>query len=1286
MNRIIVCFVVFAMSAFAALDEARFLNVPILDNAPSVQEVSSPEHIFWKSAASIDGFTEFMRGAQAVAPKWNTSVSFAANATHLYVQFRAITEPGVKPLAKETKHDGRVYFDDCLEMAIALPGAPDGEYYQFSVNSANVVYDAFRVNTAWDSHAESKTVVEDGRWTLTMRIPFSDFGLKEAPKTLMCNVARTTLSPSSEQSVLVRCAPDLFFGKLSKALQLNFGAELASGSSEIVESEDEPIVRARALVLPEEKFADFRLDIHKGGKAIHSKTGQVRFDSKQTDIPLPHLEDGNYWLELTMLQAREYIMPAYYGGGTEANPNLKEGQEPKSFMHIVWPLNVDNSPKLQCEVKFVEEGAKLNAILKPRSVTCSTKATYRFTIYDAEGKKKIRSLGKLKYKDDTQVFEWPVKNRLPERTWLQLHAELVDGGETIVETWVKCSTAPKNVWKDDKDGMPDVSKVPAPWVPVELNKLKAFCWGREYDFAEDSPVPKQIFSQTSSILAKPAAVVSEPAINWKLKWARKLNNSCIRFEYDGKTDSGVNVSAFSEVYFDGTIRTDMRIPANAVFRELYLDIPYKKDVAHFKHFGPGRFGGMFNVGTVGAAESYPIIPNMMMLNDNIGLGWFDGMPFDWPLANAEQAVQILPENEQVTLRVNYIDNAKTYPNDRTFSWGLQALPARPMPEKEVGMRMSYSIRYGDEDRTAWLSNVSYLPHGNIDIEKGAMECKFKLLKYGQEEPLMFVSHGDANICKIGLNKDGYLFGITLEYGGTIWFLASKKPIAPGEWHSAAVNWGDGKISLWLDGEMVEEKQHPNLMRIFPSNIKVGGSNVCVDEFRISSEPRKAFAMDEPTVDATTLLYDNFDRQGYLNGRKATFPQKIAADTECGYILPDTTIVDGIRGKAVGPLERPAPNMVEAYARLGFDTICYHASQYTDEAMAGLYISDEKRFRSSLDAIHKYGMRGIIYVGNGISNYDRNWNTYAEEWLIEPRGMPFIAAIRPNEKSFQACPRSSYIDYFMHRIGHLMDEYKIDGIFMDGRLDAQCDNEKHGCGVTDFSGKRVANRDVWRSWRESWRLYNIVQKRGGYCEQHKSGNWNIPNCFFWNGVWEGEQLMGVKLNGRKRLEVCPLEAMRGEINGIPYGMPSRNTAYAYFPFTSVENCTMSFVHGTTWTMTYRQEEGLVVSPYWLAQDAFGATKQNFLPYWAPKPPALQTPDELVKVSAHVKKGAALIMVANFNEDKPFMAGDVKLDLATLGISNPKMRNAFSGEAVPISADGTFKINIKSFRQDWFVVEQ
>ena len=1262
---------------------SAWANLSFVQNPPAIEQLVDSGNAFWNNAVQVFGMCEFNHG---LAPARNAETRIFATREALYLQVCAEQAAGVVPLSQEMKRDGKVYFDDCIEVALALPDAPSGEYFQFSLNAANTVYDAYRTDPNWNGSWESRTFVEDGRWGAVFRIPFAVLGLTEAPEVLHCNVARTRLAPVAEQSVLVRSSPALFFGDLANALELRLGEGKPSGRFEMKETEEGTVVRATALVLPKEKFADFVVEVlNAEGVCLASAKSQSRFDSLQTDLLLPQIPDGDHTVRIAMRQPREFVMPAYYGGGIEPNPNLREGEEPESYLEWSWPIHVDNAPKLSGEVKLSDEGRKLLLTVVPQNVDFGDGAKYRIAILDEKGETAIKNLDEIVCEEEEQLVTVDI-SEFPERTRFVANVELSVDGEKIVSGQFPFATPPKPVWKGTSLNIPDVDHVPAPWTPVQLKDMTVSCWGRTFEFSAASPVPVQVISQNTPLLALPARLVTTPAVDWKLVKSGRMNPSCVRFDYEGTTEFGDSVSAFSEVYFDGVVRTDMTLPPQVRLSEMYLELPCRKEVATFVHDGPGQFGGMFNIRLCDKIEKHAYLSNYMLLNDNVGLGWFDAMPFDWPLEDSNSVIVMTPAEDRATVRVKYVDNGKTYARERRFSWGLQAFPARPMPEEEQGMRMNYAVRYGDEDRTAWYSSVDYSPIGNIQLDRGALEFVFQIPAIGEDEPLVRIAHGETETIELVVQKDGRLAANSFSYGAWRWKLASMDSITTGAWHKVGLNWGDGKISLWLDGDMVESCERPKLVSIFPSNISVGGIHCIIDDFRISSEPRMAFGMGPLTADEQTLLYDTFDKTCYVNGRRATIPEKISDEAEAGYLLPDTELVKVGCGQAVGSMTKARKSVIQGYAALGFQVMCYHASQYTDEAFAGLYIKDEAAFRKNLKAIHDAGMKAIVYTGNDLSNFDRSWNTYADEWLIEPRGVPFVQSWIPDEKGYQACPRSGYIDYFFHRIGRLMDDYGVDGIFLDGRMEAQCSNARHGCGVEDFEGRTVSKRDVWKGRMLSWQLYNIVQSRGGYCEQHKSGNWNIPDCFFWNGVWEGEQLMGVQLNGRKRLEVCPLEAMRGEINGIPFGMPSRNTAYSFSPLSPIENCALSFVHGTAWTMTYRIEEAFVVSPYWLAQRDFGATKQNFVPYWVARPPAKSVPNNLVKVSAHVKEGRALIMVANFNEESKHIAGTVCLDLEVLGIRKPVLKNAFSGDAVSISQDGEFIIDIKSFRQDWYIVEE
>ena len=111
----------------------------------------------------------------------------------------------------------------------------------------------------------------------------------------------------------------------------------------------------------------------------------------------------------------------------------------------------------------------------------------------------------------------------------------------------------------------------------------------------------------------------------------------------------------------------------------------------------------------------------------------------------------------------------------------------------------------------------------------------------------------------------------------------------------------------------------------------------------------------------------------------------------------------------------------------------------------------------------------------------------------------------------------------------------------------------------------------------------------------------------------------------------------------------------------------------------------LAPYWKAQDSFGADNHNFVPYWAKEPPALQTPDPLVKVSAHVRDNKILLIIANFNEDKTSVSGRIQLNPEVFNYGNLKARDAFSGNPVSMNGNTLMLENLKCYRQAWIIIE-
>lgn len=880
---------------------------------------------------------------------------------------------------------------------------------------------------------------------------------------------------------------------------------------------------------------------------------------------------------------------------------------------------------------------------------------------------------------------------LPERTRFTATVRILNAaGAEISQCSTPFATPPAPNWQGFTGGIPD-GTVPEPWTKVVKNGNTVEVWGRKFIF-DNTPLPVQIVSQNINLLKAPARVVLDPAPqSWQLLKSEQPDDTTVRFIWQGRINDKHAYKAITEVYFDGVVRFDLEMPEQLTAKKYMLEFPVDARIARTLHRGPWGFGGYKTSYRVKQnADYHPIRPQLFLYNNDVGFGWFDGMQFDWKLKNPQRALEVVPADDKVYFRVNYIDQQTFLKQKRLYSCGLQPLPVRPLPREEKGLRMCYALTYADVDKAAWKGTVDYLADGNIRREQGTAEMSIKLdekISPNTRELFFFeTAHGNLRF-RFGWNKANGIFAQVFEHYQSRAIVKTNLHPAPGKWTHLAVTWGD-EIAVFADGKKAGSTKWKGSISAFPTHIYAGGVDVSVDNFRISDIARKNFAADQPaTVDKHTLLLDNFETLSWCNGRRCTVPEKISDSAEAGFLTPDTLLTAARWGQGIAPMKKKLPNMIEGYRRYGIDTFCFHASQYTDEAMAGMYIADPQRMRRTVNEIHRTGGRAVIYINNSLSNYDRAWDTHKDDWLIKPAGYPFIAAHRPKEKSYQACPRSEYINYFFWRLDALFREYKLDGAFLDGRMYSKCGNREHGCGAVNFEGKFVPQRNVWDGRLKAWRLYNIIKSHNGYGEQHKSSIWDAPTCFFWDAAWEGEQFMLKKLKpGEKRLDTLPLEAMHEHINGRVYGMPSRYTAYLGQPFTAVENCTFSFVHGTTWTMTYRIDEAAVIAPYWHALDKFGADNWNFRGYWESIPPASEVPDELLKVSAHVKTDSALVMIANFNEDQPFVSGKIRLQLDKLGFAGPyRAKDAFSGEEIPVNGN-EIDIKVKSFRQSWIIFEK
>lgn len=1269
--------------------------VPLLERAPDLKECSPAGG--WAGAARVFGFVNMGTGLPA---QQETQVWLGRDGAALYVGFICSLPAGKRPVAALSGRDAAVWQEDSVEVYLALADARDDKaYWQLGVGAGGATWDGRGGSPAWNGEWQSAAGRREGVWWASVRIPFATLGLSEAPPLLRFALARTVVAPQPEGTVLIHAGQRMYFSGVGQMglLRLAPGTPAVSLTPTGDFPEGDVSISAHALVLPDSKFADSVLAVFDGGgKEVARDAQQPRFDSRSVVHHLRGLPDGRYRLRYTYGRAGAAAAPAYYGGGTADDRSAAERERARTVL-LEWPLLVQASVALRPSVKLKDRGRTLLLNVGVRGKAPESPAAVLTAILESRQGERIADLGKVPFRREGMSLEQSLPELAPLSPY-QVRVRLLDGERVLAEETAPFATPARPEWAGTREGLPE--GVPTPWTPVRLNGRKVDVWGRTYSF-RTGPVPDGIMSRGEELLASPCRLALEPAPkSWRLlsSGTEGKGPTTARFRWES-VGSPVTYRAETRVEFDGVVRMDVTVPSDAVVSRMAFDLPCRRERARYIHRGPMSWGGLFSAyETPSTPERYAMRQtansgSFYFLDDFRGIGWYDGMPFAWPLSRPEAAMEMVPGAKEALLRVHYIDDPRVYPVERTFTFGLQAVPVKPMPETEPGLRTWYAYRYGDEDpkrQAAWLSSAEYAPAGNVEMAQGTLEIwakpDFDPATHAGTERLVDVRHGHWIRFALQREPAGRGISAVVNHWGSALTVRSGIDLKPGTWTHAAAAWDGKSLILYVDGKEAGRVAGnvAGHFRVEPAAIHVGGERVSVDGLRISAKPRTTFDLARPAApDADTLLCEHFERTGWVNGRKAFLPEKCDAATEGGYLSPDAVTAPGKWGRGLGPMRVPPKSLVQGMAALGVKQMQFHA-QYYDRCFAGLHVAEEERFRAGIAAAHAAGLRVLLYLSNSLSTYDPMWHTYADDWLIEPRGTPFRPDFRPDEEGYQACPRSEYFDYFLHRAGRLLDDYGADGFFLDGRTYSRCANERHGCGTRNFDGERVAKSDIWDGRLRAWRMANLIHQRGGHWMLHNSGLRDGPSCFFPDYVWDGEQLMGTKLGERKRLEVVPLASFRALMNGEKFGLPTANLAYAYSPLTPIENCAYSFIHGTTWGPTYRIEEAMVLSPFWKAQDAFGATLANFCGYWYPDPPALSTPNDGVKVSAHVRPGRALVMAASFNEER--VSGSVRLNLKALGLKRPSARDAFSGEPVALQGGDRLPVSIAPFRQAWYVLEE
>ncbi len=156
----------------------------------------------WRKALAFDQF--YIQGTGE--PGFPTEAKLLYDDDALYIGFRCPTPPGGAVTARETKRDGKVYSDDCVEIMID-PNKTGDRYFHILVNPNGAIMDRFcdqggHVGDAkWNGDIKARAVQGDGFWSVEVRVPFSTLDIiPGAGRDWGFNFCRDQRKPNQEAS------------------------------------------------------------------------------------------------------------------------------------------------------------------------------------------------------------------------------------------------------------------------------------------------------------------------------------------------------------------------------------------------------------------------------------------------------------------------------------------------------------------------------------------------------------------------------------------------------------------------------------------------------------------------------------------------------------------------------------------------------------------------------------------------------------------------------------------------------------------------------------------------------------------------------------------------------------------------------------------------------------------------------------------------------------------------------------------------------------------------------
>ena len=1256
--------------------------LPLLAGAPSIDgRIGEGE---WRSAVSAFGFRTL--GAGLIAGE-QPLVLLARDREAFYLAARLPLPAGARPKAS-AQPDGKLWEDDSAELFLD-PHPGDKVYYQFIVNAGGTTWESVGQDASFSAEWSAKTQVDRESWSAEIRVPYA--ALRVAPpadgEVWGVNVGwdRQTPAPAiltwapvvSGFHEPARFRPVAFVGGARPFTIRQWGADPRAGTL--------TLSGECSLAAGQAGRAEMTISSVAGGKptVVASTRADVSSGSPGAFALQAALPVKDAWSVPDDYEARVVLTVAEGGG-----PEIVCTDIPIPF-RIVPQLQVTLRNYLLGERKVIAS-VSTDALSAPKRET-----VLRVTLQTPTGD--VRAEQRLTAIPETGPAEvtFDVAGLAPGEYAVRATA-LDRAGNEVAAAEAPLTRPDTPSWLGSKEGLSD--RVLPPWTPVRADGRTVRVWGREYEF-DGLPLPTRVVTRGAAILSGPVrfvATVNGAQQRWtapKTDLLERKPNAAV-LETSVGSDK-LRLTSTIRVEYDGVVRSDLSFQPLEPTKldSLVLELPIKAAHAKYLYHFPGRWGSAYNAGALppdGFKSGFR--PFIWLGDDDRGLAWFSESDRGFTPAGADDVVQITRQGDTVLLSIKIIGQPVDLREPLTYTFGLQATPVKPVTEDVWDFRICHHGDYGIEDRLVSSgATLEYPPGGNLNPARGTLEAWVR----PQFNPDPAVAPDDPG--RGVFNRDFFMldFG-ALRHLGFYWNIddrgmrvfikeGDQYPILigttshwqKGEWHHVALTWGD-RMCIYVDGQLLGSRPYIGTLpdRIETGTLRFGGDpcEFDVDEVRISDLDRSSFDLTQPLqVDEHTLLLDHLDGTFQPDGAKPTNPVKGVP----GRPSTGSSFVDGKFGKALALYQAGKPKtLLDRLAELGVRTICFH--EHWTDIQNHTSTTHGEALHKLVQACHGRGIKLLLYFGYEMSNIAPEWPLYSDECLVEPRAGGYHRL--PEQMAYVCCYESAWQDFLADGIAKMIDQYDIDGVYLDGtEYPWACANRHHGCGHVRPDGTVVQTYPFFAYREMLRRIYTIVRSRkpDGLVNVHNSTCMVTPSLGYATSSWDGEQFGGLE-PGPWALEVLPLDTFRCEFMGRQWGVPAEMLCYNR-PYTYRQAMSFTLLHD----ILVRGSLGgslELESMLWKAMDEFGRKQAKFMPYWEEAGFA-KVSDPAIKVSAYSRgaKGAMLV-ISNLGKDP--VDAKVELERARLGLPAGRKLTAtdvVSRADVPVDGDAlSFRLDSLDFR--------